>query len=51
MQADQNDPRQQARILIGVPAYRGAAHIGETLRSIQEQDFQRIRRACVRGRR
>jgi len=40
MQADQNDPRQEARILIGVPAYRGAEHIGETLRSIQEQDFR-----------
>ena len=29
----------QPRVLIGVPAYRGAQHIGETLRSIAEQEF------------
>ena len=29
----------QARILVGVPAYRGALHIAETLRSIIEQEF------------
>lgn len=29
----------QARILIGVPAYRGAQHIAETLRCIREQEF------------
>jgi glycosyltransferase involved in cell wall biosynthesis len=28
-----------ARVLVGVPAFRGAAHIAETLRSIQRQDF------------
>jgi hypothetical protein len=27
------------RIFIGVPAYHGAKHIGETLRSIQQQEF------------
>jgi glycosyltransferase involved in cell wall biosynthesis len=29
----------QPRVLIGVPAYRGAEHIGETLRSIAEQEL------------
>jgi glycosyltransferase involved in cell wall biosynthesis len=29
----------QPRILIGVPAYRGAQHIAETLRCIREQEF------------
>jgi len=29
----------QQRVLIGVPAYRGAEHIGETLRSIAEQEL------------
>ena len=38
MQSDRNTP-QRARVLIGVPAYRGERHIAETLRSIQEQEF------------
>lgn len=33
------DKASNARVLIGVPAYRGAAHVAETLRSIQAQDF------------
>src|SRR5204863_4030312 len=33
------DNPMQARILVGVPAYRGAQHIGETLRCIAEQEL------------
>src|SRR5687768_10170949 len=29
----------ESRILVGVPAYRGTAHIAETLASIREQSF------------
>jgi glycosyltransferase involved in cell wall biosynthesis len=32
-----------ARILVGVPVYRGAMHIAETLRSIQDQDCSTFR--------
>src|SRR5262245_18349560 len=38
MQSDRN-ARQRARVLIGIPAYRGERHIAETLHSIQEQEF------------
>jgi len=33
----------KARILIGLPAFHGAAHIAETLRSIQQQTFRAFR--------
>lgn len=32
--------REGARILIGIPAYRGTLHVAETLRSIQAQEFR-----------
>lgn len=33
----------RARLLIGIPAYRGTKYIAETLRSIQEQQFSAFR--------
>jgi len=39
MQAGRGQGQSGARVLVGVPAYRGVHHIAATLRSIQEQEF------------